>query len=164
MNNLEKKITLLVSLALAEDDATRQSIKDALAKEAENVNSEASNRLSLKCEVTKLIQELGIPAHIKGYNYVREAIVLSVQNPDILESITHELYPAVAKAFNTTGFRVERAIRHAIETAWNRGDTEVLYKYFGNTVSYDKGKTTNSEFISLLTDHLRLKGEYDEMD
>jgi two-component system response regulator (stage 0 sporulation protein A) len=107
--------------------------------------------------VTSVIHEIGVPAHIKGYQYVREAIVLTVQNMDIINAVTKVLYPEVAKHFGTTPSRVERAIRHAIEVAWDRGDLETLQKYFGYTVSISKGKPTNSEFIAMLSDRLALE-------
>ncbi len=107
--------------------------------------------------VTDIIHQIGIPAHIKGYHYLREAIILSLNDDEMLESITKLLYPTVAKNFNTTASRVERAIRHAIETAWDRGDVDVLNGMFGYTISVGKGKPTNSEFIALITDNLRLR-------
>lgn len=111
----------------------------------------------LKMVVTDIIHQIGIPAHIKGYHYLREAILLSLDDPDMLESVTKQLYPTVAKKFSTTASRVERAIRHAIETAWDRGDLDTIQNLFGYTVSVGKGKPTNSEFIALITDNLRLK-------
>lgn len=112
---------------------------------------------SLESMVTDIIHEIGVPAHIKGYQYLREAIVLTVDDMDMLGGVTKVLYPAVAKKFNTTPSRVERAIRHAIEVAWDRGDVEVLQKFFGYTVSGIKGKPTNSEFIAMIADRLVLK-------
>ncbi|MCC8042624.1 MAG: sporulation transcription factor Spo0A [Oscillospiraceae bacterium] len=116
-------------------------------------------RLSTDMEmvVTDIIHQIGIPAHIKGYHYLREAILLSLKDPEMLESVTKLLYPTVAKSFDTTASRVERAIRHAIETAWDRGDLDTIQNLFGYTVSVGKGKPTNSEFIALITDNLRLK-------
>ena len=107
--------------------------------------------------VTEVIHEIGIPAHIKGYQYIREAIVQTVRDMDLINAVTKALYPMVAKKFGTTSSRVERAIRHAIEVAWDRGDIEVLQKYFGYTVSGTKGKPTNSEFIALISDRLQLR-------
>lgn len=107
--------------------------------------------------VTDVIHQIGIPAHIKGYHYLRDAILLSIENGEMLESVTKILYPTVAKRFNTTSSRVERAIRHAIEVAWDRGDVDVLNSFFGYTIDTSKGKPTNSEFIALITDKLRLK-------
>ena len=113
----------------------------------------------LETKITKIIQEIGVPAHIKGYLYIREAITMVIDDMDYLGAITKELYPAVAAKFSTTPSRVERAIRHAIEVAWNRGKIETLDKLFGYTVSNSKGKPTNSEFIALIADKLRLEEE-----
>ena len=110
----------------------------------------------LKREVTEMIHEIGVPAHIKGYQYLREAILMSIENPDMLGSITKILYPTIAKKYQTTASRVERAIRHAIEVAWNRGRMETLDAMFGYTISTGKGKPTNSEFIALIADKIRL--------
>ena len=107
--------------------------------------------------VTEIIHEIGIPAHIKGYQYIREAIIEVVADMDLINAVTKALYPQVAKKYGTTPSRVERAIRHAIEVAWDRGDIEVLQKYFGYTVSGVKGKPTNSEFIALIADKLQLR-------
>ena len=106
--------------------------------------------------VTAIIHEIGVPAHIKGYQYLREAIILTVENMDVINAVTKVLYPEVAKRFGTTPSRVERAIRHAIEVAWDRGDIETLQKYFGYTVNSAKGKPTNSEFIAMIADRLQL--------
>ena len=111
----------------------------------------------LKKDVTELLHEMGVPAHIKGYQYLREAILMSVEEPQILESITKLLYPDIAKQYQTTPSRVERAIRHAIEVAWNRGRTETLYSVFGYTVNTSKGRPTNSEFIALIADKVGLQ-------
>ena len=112
---------------------------------------------TLEAEVTAILHEVGVPAHIKGYQYVREAIIIVVQNMDAINAVTKVLYPEVAKRFNTTPSRVERAIRHAIEVAWDRGDLDTLQKYFGFTVSNSKGKPTNSEFIAMIADRLVLQ-------
>ncbi|MDO4516223.1 MAG: sporulation transcription factor Spo0A [Bacillota bacterium] len=111
---------------------------------------------SLEMIVSSTIHELGMPAHVKGYQYIREAILLSVSDMRLLSAVTKELYPMVARRFGTTPGRVERAIRHAIEIAWDRGDLDVLQQYFGYTVSYSKGRPTNSEFIAMVADHLQL--------
>ncbi len=107
--------------------------------------------------VTNIIHEIGVPAHIKGYQYLREAIILAVEDMDVINAITKVLYPQVAKTFQTTPSRVERAIRHAIEVAWDRGDLDTLQRFFGYTVSNTKGKPTNSEFIALIADKLQLQ-------
>ena len=116
-----------------------------------------ANDASLEALVTEIIHEIGVPAHIKGYQYLREAIILTINDMDIINAVTKVLYPEVAKKFNTTPSRVERAIRHAIEVAWDRGDIEVLEKFFGYTVSNIKGKPTNSEFIAMIADCLSLR-------
>ena len=112
---------------------------------------------TLKNMVTSIIHEIGVPAHIKGYQYLREAIIIAVDDMDVINAVTKVLYPEVAKRFATTPSRVERAIRHAIEVAWDRGDLETLQKYFGYTVSNAKGKPTNSEFIAMIADRLVLE-------
>lgn len=111
----------------------------------------------LEREVTAIIHEIGVPAHIKGYQYLREAIIYTVNDMDAINAVTKVLYPAVAHKFGTTASRVERAIRHAIEVAWDRGDLETLQKYFGYTVSNSKGKPTNSEFIAMISDRIFLE-------
>lgn len=110
----------------------------------------------IETQVTKIIHQIGVPAHIKGYQYLRYSIMLSIENPDMMGSVTKVLYPTVAKHFQTTPSRVERAIRHAIEVAWDRGDVDVLSSYFGYTIQSSRGKPTNSEFIAMIADKLRL--------
>ena len=112
---------------------------------------------SLEALVTEIIHEIGVPAHIKGYQYLREAIILTINDMEVINAVTKILYPTVAKKFSTTPSRVERAIRHAIEVAWDRGDLETLQKFFGYTVSNIKGKPTNSEFIAMIADRLSLQ-------
>ena len=114
----------------------------------------------LEKDVTDMIHEIGVPAHIKGYQYLREAIMLSVNNNEMLNSITKLLYPTIAKKYETTPSRVERAIRHAIEVAWSRGRMETLDSLFGYTINTGKGKPTNSEFIAMIADNLRLKNKF----
>ena len=116
-----------------------------------------SDKVSIETLVTNIIHEIGVPAHIKGYQYLREAIIIAVNDMDVINAITKVLYPEVAKTFGTTPSRVERAIRHAIEVAWDRGDLDTLQKFFGYTVSNTKGKPTNSEFIALIADKLQLQ-------
>ena len=111
----------------------------------------------LQLLITEIIHQIGVPAHIKGYHYLREAIMLSVKNSEVINSVTKLLYPTVAKKHDTTSSRVERAIRHAIEVAWDRGDLDVLNSYFGYTIQNDRGKPTNSEFIAMISDKLRLQ-------
>ena len=117
----------------------------------------AQSTVDIESMVTSIIHEIGVPAHIKGYQYLREAIMLAVADMDVINAITKVLYPQVAKTFSTTPSRVERAIRHAIEVAWDRGDLETLQRLFGYTVSNTKGKPTNSEFIALIADRLQLQ-------
>ena len=114
-------------------------------------------KTSIESMVTGIIHEIGVPAHIKGYQYLREAIIIAVNDMDVINAITKVLYPQVAKTFQTTPSRVERAIRHAIEVAWDRGDLDTLQRFFGYTVSNTKGKPTNSEFIALIADKLSLQ-------
>ena len=116
-----------------------------------------TDKTSIESLVTGIIHEIGVPAHIKGYQYLREAIILAVNDMDVINAITKVLYPQVAKTFGTTPSRVERAIRHAIEVAWDRGDLDTLQRFFGYTVSNTKGKPTNSEFIALIADKLQLQ-------
>ena len=122
-----------------------------------SVSSDESPSNDLESQVTKIIHQIGVPAHIKGYQYLRTAIILTVNDSDIINSVTKILYPTVAKKYQTTTSRVERAIRHAIEVAWDRGDVEVLNSYFGYTIQNNRGKPTNSEFIAMIADNLRLK-------
>lgn len=116
-----------------------------------------TDKTSIETMVTSIIHEIGVPAHIKGYQYLREAIIIAVNDMDVINAITKVLYPQVAKTFQTTPSRVERAIRHAIEVAWDRGDLDTLQRFFGYTVSNTKGKPTNSEFIALIADKLQLQ-------
>lgn len=125
-----------------------------------SVQLQEENRTrDLERQITAIIHEIGVPAHIKGYQYLREAIGLAVEDMEIINAVTKALYPAVAKKYSTTASRVERAIRHAIEVAWDRGDLETLQKYFGYTVSNAKGKPTNSEFIAMIADRISLDTE-----
>nr|MCR4615273.1 sporulation initiation factor Spo0A C-terminal domain-containing protein [Clostridiales bacterium]MCR4616426.1 sporulation initiation factor Spo0A C-terminal domain-containing protein [Clostridiales bacterium] len=116
-----------------------------------------SDKVELEVMVSEIMHQIGVPAHIKGYQYLRESIILSINDPEMLNSVTKLLYPTVAKTFKTTSSRVERAIRHAIEVAWDRGDVDVLSSYFGYTIQNTRGKPTNSEFIAMISDKLRLK-------
>ncbi len=126
-------------------------------REAVAVMAEPAPSYDLETDVTDMIHEIGVPAHIKGYQYLREAIMMSVRDMEMLNSITKLLYPSIANKYQTTPSRVERAIRHAIEVAWSRGRMETLDALFGYTINTGKGKPTNSEFIALITDKLRLK-------
>ena len=115
---------------------------------------------NVEAQVTKIIHQIGVPAHIKGYQYLRSAILMTIENSDVINSVTKILYPTVAKKYQTTTSRVERAIRHAIEVAWDRGDVDTLNSYFGYTIQNSRGKPTNSEFIAMIADNLRLKYKY----
>ncbi|MBQ9648250.1 MAG: sporulation transcription factor Spo0A [Oscillospiraceae bacterium] len=126
---------------------------------SEDAEAEEDELQALQRQVTAVIHEVGVPAHIKGYQYVREAIIIAVQDMDVINAVTKVLYPEVARRYNTTPSRVERAVRHAIEVAWDRGDLETLQRYFGYTVSNTKGKPTNSEFIAMIADKIRLEGK-----
>ena len=118
---------------------------------------ESYSKRDLDMMITEIMHQIGVPAHIKGYHYLRDAISLSVTNSEVINSVTKILYPTVAKKYNTTSSRVERAIRHAIEVAWDRGDVDTLNSYFGYTIQNNRGKPTNSEFIAMIADNLRLK-------
>lgn len=124
---------------------------------AGSINMNKYDYSEVEAMVTNVIHEIGIPAHIKGYQYIRHAIMMAIYDLDIMNSVTKELYPTIAENFGTTSSRVERAIRHAIELAWDRGDTDTLNNVFGYTVSQIKGKPTNSEFIAMIADKLRLQ-------
>jgi len=112
---------------------------------------------SIELKVTEILHQIGVPAHIKGYHYLRDSIIMSIEQPEIINAVTKQLYPSVAKKYETTSSRVERAIRHAIEVAWDRGDVDVLNSYFGYTIHISRGKPTNSEFIAMIADKLRLQ-------
>ena len=135
-------------------------IKDILLsrrKENIEVAANSGDEPDIETQVTKIIHQIGVPAHIKGYQYLRSAILLTIKDSDIINSVTKVLYPSVAKKYQTTTSRVERAIRHAIEVAWDRGDVDTLNSYFGYTIHNNRGKPTNSEFIAMIADNLRLK-------
>lgn len=113
--------------------------------------------VGMEVKVTEILHQIGVPAHIKGYHYLRDSIIMSIEHPEIINAVTKQLYPSVAKKFETTSSRVERAIRHAIEVAWDRGDVDILNSYFGYTIHISRGKPTNSEFIAMIADKLRLQ-------
>ena len=122
-----------------------------------SITSGFSGSNDIEAQVTKIIHQIGVPAHIKGYQYLRTAILMTIEDNDIINSVTKVLYPTIAKKYGTTTSRVERAIRHAIEVAWDRGDIDTLNSYFGYTIQNSRGKPTNSEFIAMIADNLRLK-------
>ncbi len=138
------------------ESALKDSPKPLGAQEDSSTRS-ANAEIELETLVTKIIHQIGVPAHIKGYQYLRTAIIMTMHNTELVNSITKQLYPGVAKKYGTTSSRVERAIRHAIEVAWDRGDVDVINSYFGYTVQSTRGKPTNSEFIALISDNLRLR-------
>ena len=143
----------------------KQTVQDMQNKKSENGNGivyenknmGVNKKVNLEADVTNVIHEIGVPAHIKGYQYLRDAIMMSVNDSEVLNSITKVLYPTIAKKHKTTPSRVERAIRHAIEVAWSRGKMDTIDELFGYTVSYGKGKPTNSEFVALIADKIRLE-------
>ena len=132
-------------------------MEPALSPAHSNAESSEERTPDIETQVTKIIHQIGVPAHIKGYQYLRTAILMTVRDSDIINSVTKVLYPSVAKKYSTTTSRVERAIRHAIEVAWDRGDVDTLNSYFGYTVQNNRGKPTNSEFIAMIADNLRLR-------
>ena len=145
--NGDKEFQIMITVPSARSDSNRSAAEPAKKKEVVR---------DLEQDVTDMIHEIGVPAHIKGYQYLREAIMMSVEDPGMISSITKILYPTIAKRFQTTPSRVERAIRHAIEVAWSRGKMETLDAMFGYTIDTGKGKPTNSEFIALIADRIRL--------
>ncbi len=132
----------------------RRSAEDTVASDG---FAGSSSSEPLETQITNILHNLGIPAHIKGFTYLRSAIGMTISEPDMINYVTKSLYPGVAKQYATTASRVERAIRHAIEVAWDRGDLETLNRYFGYTISRQRGKPTNSEFIAMIADRLRLE-------
>jgi len=134
-----------------------RQLKDQLRRPQPINKKDMQKAVNLEAKVTGILHEIGVPAHIRGYHYMREAIIMAVENIDVLNYITKELYPTIAKKCNTTSSRVERAIRHAIEVAWSRGKVDIINGMFGYTVNNQKGKPTNSEFIALISDRLRLE-------
>ncbi len=132
-------------------------LKRSKIKVKGGIHSGGMENYPIELKVTEILHQIGVPAHIKGYHYLRDSIMMCVDKPDIINAVTKRLYPSVAKKYETTSSRVERAIRHAIEVAWDRGDVEVLNSYFGYTIQGSRGKPTNSEFIAMISDKLRLQ-------
>ncbi len=149
-----------IDFGVLEDRIISFAAKGSKRRDAMLIFSD-EGELTLEAQITKIMHELGVPAHIKGYQYMREAIMMAVEDMEVINSITKLLYPSVAKRFQTTPSRVERAIRHAIEVAWDRGDIDALDSIFGYTIQNEKGKPTNSEFIAMIADKLRLKIKMD---
>lgn len=157
MDVLMKRIRELVFNKTEVGQVAKLKTVDGQTKSAYvDIDKDATKEELLEIKVTNIIHEVGVPAHIKGYQYVRDAIIMSVNNIEMINQITKQLYPDLAKKHKTTPSRVERAIRHAIEVAWNRGQIETVENIFGYTVNSNKGKPTNSEFIAMIADKLRL--------
>ncbi len=138
-------------------EAIRDFAEAEPAKSVPQKTAQVQNKSDLETIVTEMIHDLGVPAHIKGYQYIRSAIMMVVENMDLLNFITKRLYPEIAKSYHTTASRVERAIRHSIEVAWSRGNADVMNDIFGYTINTGKGKPTNSEFIAMVADKIRLQ-------
>lgn len=147
---------VLVSRIRQLKDVSQNVIRPEFTIETRPIYHQTSPR-NLEIEVTNIMHEIGVPAHIKGYQYLRDAIMMVVNDLDIINSITKQLYPSIARDYNTTPSRVERAIRHAIEVAWSRGQVDAIDQLFGYTINIGKGKPTNSEFIAMVADKLRLQ-------
>ena len=146
----QEKVTVEDATLISQSDSDSDS-------NSEDVSSNLVDENLIREQITSLIHEIGIPAHIKGYNYIRESLLLLFKDLEAIDDITKYLYPTIAKKFNTTPSRVERAIRHAIEVAWSRGNTDILEELFGYTINSDRGKPTNSEFLAIIADGLRLE-------
>ncbi len=151
----DKAFQIMITVP-AGDKNSGDEAKKLFGADNQGIFDSGSRAHDLEKDVTDMIHEIGVPAHIKGYQYLREAIIMSVEDTEMLNSITKILYPSIAKKFQTTPSRVERAIRHAIEVAWSRGKMETLDALFGYTINIGKGKPTNSEFIALIADKIRL--------
>ena len=151
--NANKEFQIMITVP------STKNAKDSTVKATEKKEQAPEVIHDLEKDVTDMIHEIGIPAHIKGYHYLRDAIIMAVDDMDVLNAITKVLYPTIAKMHQTTASRVERAIRHAIEVAWSRGKLDTLDELFGYTVSNGKGKPTNSEFIALIADTIRLENK-----
>ncbi|NLO22109.1 MAG: sporulation transcription factor Spo0A [Syntrophomonadaceae bacterium] len=186
--NLEKRPRIIILTAFGQENITQKAVQlgvdyyilkpfdldvlgDRVRQVVSDIKGEDSpvamastatpirNSRNLEVEVTRVIHEIGVPAHVKGYQYLRDAIMLVVDEINYLGAVTKELYPTIAQKYDTTPSRVERAIRHAIELAWDRGDVDKINKVFGYTISGEKGKPTNSEFIAIIADRLRLENK-----
>ena len=158
---MKRILTLLLALSVvfavfAACDDSDEKIS-AKRKDDKKQEENPTQSVDLEAQVTKIIHQIGVPAHIKGYQYLRTAILMTIEDNEIINSVTKILYPSVAKKYATTTSRVERAIRHAIEVAWDRGDIDTLNSYFGYTIQNNRGKPTNSEFIAMIADRLTLE-------
>lgn len=156
MSNIEMQLDAIRRCILADSEDERERVRTQLRALA-GVQPEEAIPVSVERMITEILLDIGIPCHVKGYRYLVTAIGTVLDNPELMNSVVKELYRAVASAHNTTPSRVERAIRVAIECGWDRGDIDILSHYFGNTVSADKGRPTNSEFIARVVDIVRLK-------
>lgn len=171
---MDKMINMLVHLALCPGDyqSTCEICQDCPSCSAKNCKRDLKKKVmqlyrgesldfertyNLERRITEVLKDLGVPTHLKGYDYLRSAIAMCVEDKSILGYITGRLYPELAKQHDTTASRIERAIRHAVEVAWDRGDLDVLKQYFGNTISLSRGKATNSEFLSCVATQLRME-------
>jgi two-component system response regulator (stage 0 sporulation protein A) len=170
--NIKKHVIVLTSYkkeytvkAVSEYDIDYYMLKPFNMASLENRILEIMNEKVIKCsekegelriKISDMLHNLGVPSHIRGYQYIRDGIMMMYKEPDMLMAVTKEIYPELAMKYDTTSSRVERAIRHAIEVSWTRGDYQLMEKYFGNSLDYDKSKPTNAEFIVTLTDRLRL--------
>ena len=157
MTSDEKELTREYCTALRDAGFNVVVMNDSELSEVGSHGDSNFQDKDLTVTISEIMHQIGVPAHIKGYQYLREAILLSVGDDEMINSVTKSLYPTVAKKFGTTPSRVERAIRHAIEVAWDRGDVDVLSSYFGYTIQNQRGKPTNSEFIAMISDRLKLK-------
>ena len=151
------EMNMIVDRIHSAKEGTKKRVADYKKVVAAFEDMEQYMERNIESDVTAIIHDVGVPAHIKGYQYLREAIILSIRDNEMLNSITKILYPTIAKKFQTTPSRVERAIRHAIEVAWNRGKMDTIDELFGYTIDIEKGKPTNSEFIALISDKIRLE-------
>ena len=158
MEVFTKRIREMFSNVQTRESAIRTSYSTSTILSSPS-ESKSKTPIDLETEITNIIHEVGVPAHIKGYMYLREAITMVVNDMELLSAVTKELYPSIAKKYNTTASRVERAIRHAIEVAWGRGQIDAINRLFGYTIHNEKGKPTNSEFIAIIADKLRLKNK-----
>ncbi|HID0881980.1 TPA: sporulation transcription factor Spo0A [Clostridium botulinum] len=156
MDVFTKRIRQMFNNTISSEEVRRPVVMPETCSQ-EKISLSKNEPADLEQEITDIIHEIGVPAHIKGYMYLREAITMVVNDMELLSAVTKELYPSIAKKYNTTASRVERAIRHAIEVAWSRGQVETINNIFGYTINNGKGKPTNSEFIARVADKLRLK-------
>lgn len=181
LNSLQKRPKVIISTAMGQENMTQEAVRLGIdyfllkpydfqtlsmrIRQLAGAQSMLADNISLAVknydvEVTNIIHQMGVPAHIKGYQYLRDAIVFVIEDPNLLGAVTKELYPMIAQKYKTTASRVERAIRHGIELAWDRGNIELMNKYFGYTIDVERGKPTNSEFIAMIADKLKMANKY----